>query len=101
MQNNKLIKMAEVTGKGGKGPATEPLLTFVILLANGKTITQTATSWHETTGDEGEGIAYHFYVHKTRVMTIEYTEVRAVFCSEYCDVQKVVSAMRGRNGTRK
>jgi len=71
----------------------DPLLTFVVLLANGQTLEQPATAWSEHSNDEGEGIAYNFYIHRTRVMTLEYTEVRAVFCKEHCDVEQSIKAM--------
>ena len=85
---------------GGRRPAAEPLLSFVVLLNNGETITQAATSWSEHTDEDGAGIAYNFYVQRTRVMSLEYSEVRAVFCKEHCDVEQAVQSLRKRKRGR-
>ena len=71
----------------------EPVFTYIVLLNNGKTLSQQATTWFENTGDEGEGIAYNFFMHKQRVLTLEYTEVRAVFNEQHCDVVSAIEAL--------
>jgi len=76
-----------------KKKEAEPVFTYVILLDNGKTISQQATTWVENTGDEGEGIAYNFYLYKQRVLTLEFTEVRAVFNEQHCDVVSAIEAL--------
>ena len=71
----------------------KPLLTYVILLDNGNTVEQKAHDWAEQSGDEGEGIAYIFFLDKKRVLHIEYSEVRAVLCAEHCDVAATLKAL--------
>ena len=71
----------------------EPVFTYVILLFNGMTISQKATAWAEDAGDEGEGIAYNFFMHKQRVLTLEFSEVRAVLNEQHCDVVSAIEAL--------
>lgn len=95
------MSLSVVSGghNGKKVEKTEPLLNFAVLLRNGQVLDQRATTWLEVTDDEGVGASYQFYVGKVRVMSIEYTEVRAVFCREHCDVDKAIRALRRKRGT--
>lgn len=72
-----------------------PVYTYIVLLTNGKTLEQKATTWLESSDeDDGSGISYHFYMDKVRVLCLEYSLVKAVLCSEMCDVKAVLAAMR-------
>ena len=76
-----------------KKPAV-PVHTYVILLRNGKTIDQKATSWVEVSEEDGSGVSYNFYMDKIRILTMEYSIVEAVICSDFCDVESVIAAIR-------
>jgi len=75
-----------------KKKEAEPVFTYVIVLRNGQIIEQRATTWCELSGEE-EGINYSFYMHKIRVLTLEYTEIRSILCSEHCDVSAAIKAL--------
>lgn len=79
----------------------KPMYSYCVLLANNNTIEVKAHDWSESSGDEGEGIAYMFFVDQKRVLHLEYTEVRAVMCREYTDVDSIKNALCPSTAKRK
>jgi len=77
-------------------PAAQPMLTYCVLLSNGRTLDVAAHDWGESSDDEGAGIAYHFYADKRRVLSLEFTEVRSVMCREHMDVAAALVALRSK-----